>query len=108
MKIRNPWFCQDCRDVLMEYNKKGDFYRCPKCGAELWPADTHAPTGEIEELMSELAATHRQTECKPAGPPAKGSGSKSKGRSRKTDMKKKSLATLNMALGFSDTRGGKA
>lgn len=102
---RKPWFCQDCR-VQMEYNEKKDFYKCPQCGIEVWP-DSEDDTNEITSLMRDMLRTHKPKECLPAGEAAKGGGSRSKSRSRKSEMKKKSLATLNMALGFSDTRGGK-
>lgn len=95
MKIRKPWFCQDCR-VSMTYDAKQDYYKCPECGTEVWPENTDSK-GEIESLMRDMAATHSKREAMPAGEALPGGGSKSKG--RKTErMKKPTLATLNQRL----------
>lgn len=101
--VRKPWFCQDCR-VSMIYDSKQDYYKCPECGTEVWPeADkVSKPTkeqAEIHSFMQQMAPTHFAKEALPAGGPLLGSGgSKSKGRSRKADMQKKSLAQINAGL----------
>lgn len=93
---RSPWFCQDCR-IEMKYVEHDDFYKCPKCGAELWPADTCKPSGEIEIMMQEFARSHKLNECLPAGEAKLGGGSKSKvGKNEK--MKKKTLSQINQGL----------
>ncbi len=95
---RAAWFCQDCR-VMMHYDKQKDFYECPQCGIEVWPKERQqAAKDEVLCLMRDLAPTHRSTEILPAGPPARGSGSKNRARSRKSDSKKKSLAQINRGL----------
>lgn len=97
-KQRKAWFCQDCR-IVMSYDTKQDFYKCPECGTEVWP-NTEVATDEISSLMSDLARTHQPRECLPAGEAIPGGRSnRSKSRARKTDrMKKEPLATLNRKL----------
>jgi len=99
MMIRKPWFCQECR-VVMTYSSKQDFYKCPECGTEVWPETSNAENDEIASLMCErYKANLPAKEALPAGEALLGSGgSKSKGRSRKADMKKKSLAQINVGL----------
>ena len=99
-KQRDPWFCQDCR-IMMLYNDKEDYHICPKCKARVYHADEKDEylNDEIRSLMKDMAHTHKPREALPAGGALPGGGgSKSKGRSRKSDMKKKSLAQLNMGL----------
>lgn len=99
MKQRKKWYCQDCRCDMI-YNPKDDNWVCPQCFVYVsYPekGDSYLED-EVSGLMREMASTHRQTECKPSGPPAKGSGSKSKGRSREADMKKLSVAQINAGL----------
>lgn len=98
MKKRKAWFCQDCR-VMMHYDPKRDFYKCPECGVEVWP-ETKADQGEIASLMREkYQANLPAKDPIPAGEPAPGGGgSKNKGRSRKGDMQKKTLAQINSGL----------
>lgn len=97
---RKSWFCQDCR-VTMIYDKKNDRHICPTCKTMVNYHDENDfyLNDEIGSLMRDMAATHRQLEVKPlCGAIVPGGGSKSKGRSRDSDMKKKSLAQINAGL----------
>ncbi|HMM20616.1 MAG TPA: hypothetical protein PKA10_07735 [Selenomonadales bacterium] len=98
---REPWFCQDCRLVML-YNKKEDFHICPKCKVRVYHADDKDDylNDEVRSLMRDMYKTHLpQKEPLPINPyPAGYGGSKSKGRNRKQEMKKKTLSQINAGL----------
>lgn len=99
-KQRQAWFCQDCR-VIMLFDIKQDRHICPKCKVQVWHSNEDDPfiNDEIGSLMRDMAVTHKTLEVKPLGGAiVHGGGSKSKGRSRESDMKKKSLAQINAGL----------
>jgi hypothetical protein len=76
--------------VMMDYNKKDDFYKCPVCGFEGWPADT-APSeseDEIADLMQESYNRHAQTDVLMGGAIQFSGGSKN-GKSNKKQLMKK-------------------
>ncbi len=83
----------------MDYDSKQDFYKCPECGTEVWPV-SNFDNDEITSLMRDkYKANLPAKEPLPAGSAAPGGGgSKNKGRSRKGDMKKKTLAQINAGL----------
>ena len=104
MKKREPWICQDCR-VMMQYIEGDDMYRCPVCGAELWPGDTVTvpPNDEIGQLMAGMAKSHEPRECLPAGDAAIGGGGASNsGRNTDGGKKKKTPQQLYNQL-FKET-----
>ncbi len=83
------------KEVIMDYNKKNDFYKCPVCHTETWIDHerirtffTQKKTDELIQQLNEQvrwAVGGRFTEVKslvPEGNRKKGSGSKS-GRKRK-------------------------
>lgn len=98
MQQRKPWFCQDCRDVLMLYNAKEDYHICPKCKTRVYHADEKDDylNDEVRSLMVDMAATHRQKEVLVGGAVMPGGGNRN--RSRKKPIKKDTLATLNKKL----------
>jgi hypothetical protein len=80
----------------MDYIEIDDIYRCPECGAEVWPKDTHVPTDEIEKLMFDKRRNHKPKECLPAGEAVPGGGSSN--HVKKPKSKKLSLYQLNIKL----------
>ncbi|TCL35633.1 hypothetical protein EV210_11199 [Anaerospora hongkongensis] len=99
-KQRKKWYCQDCRCDMM-YDLKSDSWVCPQCKVYVsYPIDGDSYVDdEVTSMMRDLARTHGPTkEYLPSGPPAKGSGSKNKGRSRKGEMQKLSIAQINLGL----------
>jgi len=92
---RKPWFCQECR-VVMKYDEKFDYHKCPVCGYEAWPPDKVQEVDEITSLMKDRAIAHKPKEVPPAGPPMLGGGSKN--RVKKEKSKKDSLAKVNEKL----------
>lgn len=97
---RKPWFCPDCR-VMMIYINKLDMHFCPQCKARTYHShEDDCIEDEIKELMQDLYKSHLpKKEPLPAGEALKGAGgSKSKGRNRKGDMQKKSLSQINAGL----------
>ena len=99
-KNRQPWFCQDCR-VQMVYINKLDMHFCPKCKVRVYHSnDDDYYEDEIISLMRDLHKTHLpKKDPIPAGHALLGGGgSKSKGRSREGDMKKKTLSQINAGL----------
>ena len=102
--MRKPWFCQECR-IQMLYDKKQDFHKCPECGTEVWMniEEDSLKSDEDEEIDALMREKYKANlpakEPIPAGGALLGGGgSKSKGRSRKGDMKKKSLSQINAGL----------
>lgn len=96
---REPWFCQDCR-IVMFYNEKEDYHICPKCLVRVYHSDEKDDylNDEVRKLMQDMYKTHVPKEILPQGRPTLKGGSKCKGRSRKQDMKKPSLAQINIGL----------
>ncbi|MBP1764158.1 MAG: hypothetical protein H6Q65_1216 [Firmicutes bacterium] len=94
--MRKPWFCQECR-VVMKYDEKYDFHKCPECGFEAWPPDKVQPVDEITSLMKDKAKAHKPREVPPAGEAMLGGGG-SKNSVKKPKSKKLSLHQLNLKL----------
>jgi len=93
--MRKPWFCQECR-VVMDYNDKFDYHKCPNCGYEAWPPDKANTVDEITSLMQDRAIAHKPREVPPAGEPMLGGGSKNS--VKKPKSKKLTLNQLNIKL----------
>lgn len=91
------WFCQECL-VKMDYKIKDGFFKCPECMTEVWPPSGYKLDDEILDLMIDKQRNHIPKECKPAGEALLGSGSSSKSRSKKAEMKKKTLSQINAGL----------
>lgn len=81
---KKSWFCQECL-VVMEYNKEFNYFKCPKCEAEVWLKD-YDKDKEAKKIAEELSDVIIPVN-------RKGSGA-SKGRSRKQLMKKKTTKQL--------------
>jgi hypothetical protein len=99
---RNPRWCEECKCVMV-YDKENDRYICPKCHGIFYPGDKDDPHIEndvITTLMREkYKANLPPVDPLPAGEALKGAGGgSSKGRSRKGEMKKKSLNQLYKEL----------
>lgn len=77
------WFCQECL-VVMEYNKEFNYFKCPKCEAEVWLKD-YDKDKEAKKVAEELSDVIIPVNKKGGG---------SKGRSRKQLMKKKTTKQL--------------
>lgn len=97
--MAKPWFCQDCR-VVMLYNDKLKCHICPQCKTEVWPPNkADVVHDEMMSLMIDMQKNHKPRECMPmVGGRVKGGGSKSGKRSKSEKMKKDTLSTLNNKL----------
>ena len=105
MKALEEVYCSVCKaseniDVLTVYDRKNDFYKCPRCGAEIWIDQeklqmiyTQKKTEELTSRLNEQvrwAVGGRFTEVNPlvlVTNRKKRSGSKS-GRRRKKPVKR--------------------
>ena len=97
-KKRGLWFCQDCR-VPMKYNEQDDFYKCPKCGIEVWyPIESKSQDEVVQMMQEKYKSNLPPKDYLPAGEAAKGGGGSSNGKSNSSAMKKKSLSQINAGL----------
>ncbi|MDW7673193.1 MAG: hypothetical protein SCK28_01530 [Bacillota bacterium] len=96
MEERKQPVCPVCETELAWLNKQ-EFWICRVCNTEVWPDKKKLVEMEKKRIEKEKAKTDRQqllwsigkgaaTEVLPSGPPAPGSGSRTK--SRKKPMKK--------------------
>jgi phage FluMu protein Com len=101
-KKRQPWFCQDCRDVLMEYDENLDIWKCPKCKVELWyPDEPDETENEIAALMEESYTMHKLSETiLPSG----GRGNSSKSKRKKQLLQKPSTVQIYNDLAASSNK----
>jgi len=99
---RNPRWCEECKCVMV-YDKENDRYICPECHGIFYPGDKTDPHIENDVITSLMREKYKSNlppvEPLPAGEALKGAGGgSSKGRSRKGDLKKKSLSQINAGL----------
>ena len=102
--------CPNCQSkgnfVFMIYSPRSMYYICPECKGVFTPAPPD-DDGAVKMVEDEIATLMREKykanlpakEPIPCGEALKGAGGgKCKGRSRKGDLKKKSLAQINAGL----------
>lgn len=87
--VKKPWPCLKCMVIMDTIDE--DYCKCPICGTEVW-YEYNLDEPETEDLMENNIVQNRRTNPEFSilnGPPAKGGGGGSKGRSNKKQLMQK-------------------